>query len=267
MQFLRKTRDQELSYFAQNFNLSAREILSFVEHYNSDFSAYDNGVYKDVSSRVAHWWNYANQGWFDRRINIVLDHLETLVAEGKRVLLIDIGFSVPYTYTRDALLNSKNLFQILVDKEDSARIFFDAITTLYSINRERLDEVVIADIENISHAHKVVEYGQDYVAKHSIEEIVIVASEVVEHLANPGLFWQFTNKLSRVASTPVVLYATLPIGKKIPSHTLEFNSPDECKKYLIKHLNHPEFYLLKPEDGSNVSPYLTECLCVLGNPL
>ena len=60
------------------------------------------------------------------------------------------------------------------------------------------------------------------------------------------------------------MYATLPIGMKIPSHTLEFRDSAHAFAYLTAYLDIHEKWFLKPPEGVKPSQYLEACICVLG---
>ena len=140
-------------FFSRRFWITPGEILRFVDYYNNDYSAYDNHVYARVESRIAHWWNYEDHGWFTKRIDIYLDYLRKVSATAtERVLLVDIGYSVPYLFAHRSLSDRMNIFTILVDKEPSAKRFFNALSDLFEVHRDNLDKVVIAAWRKDDHA-------------------------------------------------------------------------------------------------------------------
>ena len=79
------------SDFAEFCGLDTAFVIEGVENYNRDFSAYGNEVYHDLRTRVAHWVNYLNQGWFQRRLDPLLVH----AAEFDTVL--DLGWCLALT--------------------------------------------------------------------------------------------------------------------------------------------------------------------------
>src|SRR3990167_2074484 len=134
-------RADELIFFARGLDQTPAEILNFVKFYNHDFSKYDNSVYAHPGSRVVHWWNYEDHDWFAARIDKCLNYIDALLEQGKRVLLVDVGFSVPYILTRPSLAGSDLLWCLLIDKEKSAGDFYRVITT-YRLGHQRLADVV-----------------------------------------------------------------------------------------------------------------------------
>ena len=99
--------------------------------------------------------------------------------------------------------------------------------------------------------------------------LVIVASEVIEHLDDQSNFWRVVEAINaRFASTrrgvAVEVYCTLPVGEKIPSHTVEFLDAEAAFLYLSGHVVVQKKWFLRPPQGITPSPYLEECVCVLG---
>lgn len=256
-------RENFLEYFSKNLQFSPNSILEFIQFYNADFSSYDNEIYAHIGSRIAHWWNFQDCDWFSKRINLYLDFLETLVTNNKeKVLLIDVGFSVPYTYTRSELNNSKNLSSFFIDKYQSAKQFHKLISDFLNINRESLDQVIISDIEQEYDQENLFDNFVKFIKKENPSKILVVASEVIEHLDNPDEFWKLLTKIQTLTTASIMVYITLPVGKIIPSHTLEFLSSDQAINYVNQYLEKQKVWLLKSPDNS--SPYLQECVCMLG---
>ena len=264
MTFLSET-DRELAFFARRFGEPKEDLLKFVEYYNSDFSAYDNHVYEHIGSRIAHWQNFERNDWFARRIHLYLDILEKLTANPQcRTTVVDIGFSVPYVYSRQILVGRANLSSVLIDKERSAKRFHSAIADLRGVKRNALHKVIVADIEIVHEQQRIWNALHSLSAATPPNTVLIVASEVIEHLDEPTSFWKLLEGIRIPGSPQILVYATLPVGKKIPSHTMEFLTSSDAFDYLSRHVQIWEKTLLRPPDRGNVSPYLKECVCVFG---
>jgi len=259
------SRAEELSFFSRRFSLSPKEILEFVKHYNSDFSQYDNHIYEHIGSRIAHWWNFETHDWFAKRIDIYLDYLEKITSDPRaRVFLLDIGFSIPYVFSRHRLVQRNNLSCLLVDKERSAKRFFYAVRDHLKVTRVGLDQVMVADIERPDDRKQLLEQIRELGAKQRPNQLLLAGSEVIEHLDDPEAFWMLADAIKLRRSGQINIYATLPIGKKIPSHTLEFLTAADAFEYLSARLNIRDKWFLKPPARKLTSPYLQECVCVLG---
>ena len=258
------SREKQIEFFSKRFGITTNELTKFISYYNEDFSAYDNHVYEHVGSRIAHWWNFEDHDWFSKRIDIYLDYLEILLKSQKNITLIDIGFSVPYAYTRKSLICNNNLSLLLIDKEKSAKRFFNAISEFLSIHRKYLDNVLINDIE-ITNSNLIIYEELNLIKNHKPPNSVIIsASEVIEHLDNQDKFWELLKNIKNVLKLEPIIYATLPVGKKIPSHSVEFLTASDAFTDLSNYLNIIEKWFLHPSQSESVSPFLQECVCVLG---
>jgi len=243
------------------FNIPREQLEAFVAFYNADFSAYDNSVYSRIESRIAHWLNYAKHGWFDERIDVGLNALQRLLDEGK-TFFIDVGFSVAYLYTRPALAANKDLSCLFIDKHESAKSFYVVISeALGLVWRSRFDSVSIADVEVDGAQELLVSTAEQSARYHGSSSAFVMASEVLEHLIDAESFWIFLAKLKVALSIPMKAYVTLPVGAKIPSHNLEFLSPDSAIKYLGKYAHVESAVVLTPPPGPSVSKFLSACVC------
>lgn len=240
----------DIEQFSSALDEKPPHIQSGVDFYNSDFSAYGNEIYREVSSRVAHWLNFQEQGWFAKRLSYYLDNY------GDYDLVIDLGFSVPYVYARHDVAVADTRF-LFIDKYESAKSCFDAIRTLYEISRKD-DSVMLADIEHDATVARVCSVVNDSREK----SILIVGSEIVEHLSDPQCFWAIPRRLAETGYR-VDCFVTLPIGKKIPSHTIEFRSNEEADQYLQNFLTRKHTGRLFPPTAA-ISPYLESCVWRLG---
>ncbi len=255
-------RSQLLSALERRTGKSSDEILKEVQQYNTQFSSYDNAIYSRVSTRLAHWWNYEDQNWFARRIDLYLEQLR----HDRNVMLVDIGFSVPYLYAVPYFAERTDIAAVLVDKERSAELFYQIITDLASSSRRASDHIVIADIEEDEGQFTVVSVLRNAMQLHHPKSILVVASEVVEHLSNTRRFWQLISTMGMMTRIPLLLYITLPIGDKIPSHTVSFATEGDALSMISQWIEIRKYYVLRPPSHNEESPYLRACVCVFGYP-
>jgi hypothetical protein len=247
-------RQELILKFAQALQIEPAALEREVIAYSADFSAYGNEVYERLETRVAHWINFQEQNWFQRRLDRAFEAMRTAD------VVLDLGFSVPYAYTFQHLRDSATLRCVFVDKCASAARFVDIVARLHGWERGTLDQVVIADLET---------HGCDdvflAVAELKPRSLVVVASEVLEHLQNDDPTWNLVRRVQHLESvTTTKFFVTLPVGRRIPSHFKEFLRSDDAVEYLRARMAIEHQYLIAPPTDSERSPFLEACLCAEG---
>lgn len=246
----------QLESIAAWFDLDPIKVSEFVDFYNSRMDQYGNEVYSQIESRIAHWLNFSEDRWFNDRLT---DYLECV---GKFDVVVDLGFSVPYAYAGAMTSDSALSRFVFVDKEKSARSFYDALVREADLgDYAHHDEVIIADIEDAA-THEAILMAA---AKNEPLSLLVVASEILEHLRDPETAWELIHQLSQLPGLQTAsTYVTLPIGSKIPSHVMEFWSRDAATDYLAQHLSISKTKVLEaPHTFAGLS-FLTGCVCVTG---
>jgi hypothetical protein len=227
-------------------------LLRAVEFYNRDFSAYGNEVYADLPSRVAHWANFLDQGWFQHRLDLPL-----LLAPDFDVVL-DLGFSVPYAFATPHLREHLNTRYVFADLEASCQVFFNSLVEMEgwqaAASRSR---ILLADIEREQGRAAITEVVQALQPR----SLLVVASEVLEHLTDTKPVWHWlTTELSALPLEHTAIYLTLPIGRRIPSHTLEIRTAEDAVSWVNGYLpSHSGFVISAP--GKPSTPYLEAAYC------
>jgi hypothetical protein len=252
--------DETLKFFSAKLNIREDQLLAEVEYYNTQFSAYGNEIYRNISVRVAHWWNYKTHNWFARRIDYYLDKLVQM----PNPLLIDVGFSIPYLQTDGRFAERRDIKALLIDKEENALDFYRAICKLVPTARQDQDDLVIGDIEDQGDLAKIRARMQSLLSYGDVQSILVVASEVIEHLKDERAFWKFVEMITRIWGRPIPIYITLPIGQKIPSHNLCFISEAEAFRYLEDRMVVEDSITLRPPADAVASPYHVGCICAFG---
>jgi len=242
---------------AEQLGLGESTVESEIRRYNADFSAYDNKIYKLVETRIAHWINFLNNDWFSHRLSWPLR------SAVEYDVIIDLGFSVPYSYSKPALVRRAKPHWIFVDKESSAVKFYDLLLEMESLgDLRKRDAVLQADVELASDRSRIIEIVKSL----EPESLLIVASEIIEHLEHPQNIWELIQELLGL-SKQAHAYITLPIGKIIPSHTMEFLADKDAAKYVAEYMDIKWERTFKPSTNVQVSPYLRQCYCALGNAI
>ncbi len=245
-----------LSDWAKELRLEESALETFNDFYFNSMDQYGNEIYAQVETRVAHWTSFLEHNWFAHRLDLFLDRCPEFD------VVVDLGFSVPYPYSRLFDPRYVRPHYLFVDKDESVLLAYDALLKMSGLeSRKQHDSVVIADIEDREDHEQIA----DSVRSWAPRRLLIGSSEVIEHLENPNNIWELIGNL---ISLPTVesglIYVTLPIGKKIPSHRLEFLSENAALAYVDRYLRveSSEFLLPKAEDSA--TPYLTGCSCVFG---
>lgn len=246
------SRHLTLADICTELGCSTETLSKGVDFYNADFSGYGNEVYKEVSSRAAHWLNFQHQDWFSKRLSYYLDNY------GDYDLVIDLGYSVPYVYARPDIAWSTTSF-LFVDKYASSWEFHEVIQRLLGVDRPH-DEILIGDIEERSTLDQIVSAIDSIDSK----SILVVGSEVVEHLREPDCFWSIVGDLAARAKK-LDCFVTLPIGHQIPSHTMQFLSCKEAMIYINRYIDPRHEGRLIPTPSES-STYLQSCVWTLGKP-
>lgn len=246
---------------SKTFKLDFLATQAFVDYYNYHYEKYDNNIYKHLESRIAHWHNYYNGGWFQRRIDIFLDILEQETEANSNVILVDLGFSVPYPYSRNNLVNKENIKCVFIDKYQSSDMFLEGVSSeLGCFNRTHDDKVIIQDIESTEGRNEILKFLSK-IKTNNKTRIVVMASEIIEHLNDPAGCFNFIEQICKMPNCIGSAYVTLPIGLKIPSHTIEFISEKETRSFVNKFSNIKYENVLEPLSGIDISPYLKKCYC------
>jgi hypothetical protein len=254
-------RDELLAAFCAKFQITELATLRQIDHYNFQYKSYGNEIYELPSTRLAHWRNYEEGNWFAKRIDLYLDRVEAL----RDVLLIDIGFSIPYLSTRASLLGRNDISAILVDNKQSAADFYSFVQASIASPRSINDHVLVADVEDSDGQRQVVDVAKHMIAKHNTKHVLIAASEVVEHLRDPSNFWNFASLLSKAVSVETTIYVTLPVADPIPSHSLVFEQEVPAMTYLLKSFELDEALILRPPSPTNGdTPIHRGCICAFG---
>jgi hypothetical protein len=202
--------------------VSASDLEAFSVFYNSDYSVYGNEVYDDIKVRLVHLENFLQNNWWNNRFYFLWRDWK------KYNEIIDIGFSVPYLplFVRQHEGNVAMLPNL---------IYVDGNTTSMNVSEVILKQLgVRAEYVVGSALHSST--WKEIQTKTRDGRKLFTAFETIEHFDNPQLFW---NEISAYRGGALIL--SLPIGPKIPSHTLAFENEEEVLRYLEPYLQVREY--------------------------
>jgi hypothetical protein len=249
---------------AEALGLDRAAMQSFLDFYNNDFSAYGNEVYTDVRSRIAHWVNFSAGGWFAERLNIFLNRVDEFSNEP--LVVVDLGFSVPYAYARPSLLEAKDTRFLFVDKEVSTLQFYSCFVARNNLRaRSSLDWPILADIESEQGNKRIVGAARALLTENRPRKLLIFSSETIEHLAAPAQAWKLMKDLTHAYDgIDHEIHITLPIGRIIPSHTISFETVESARDYVERHMTVTDWTILQPGPDQSPSVFLTHCVYARG---
>lgn len=230
------------------------ELDEFIKYYNTDYSAYGNEIYENILSRFAHTRNYLTGSWFSQRIDLMLSHA------GTHETCIDLGYSIPYPIIADKIYNLETKF-VYVDKEESAKQFYDYLVSVIPHPDRKDDIALVADIQSDGFADLALSHLSNN------KSTMISAVEVIEHLEEPMSFWVNIQRISQQLENPS-LFCTLPIGPQIPSHTMTFSTLAEAEEYLTNFMDVDSLAILAPPTDKSGASALNrwQCICAYGTP-
>lgn len=244
---------------AQRLSVPWPEYREFAELYNRDYSIYTNDIYRKIESRLVHLENFLSPRWFNHR-------LDTYVRLARSFdVVLDLGFSVPYLYCDQALWGAGKTRFVFVDRYESAAEFARAVDDHFGRRRfQEQDLYVTADLESGDGKSAVVQA----ISECRPSSLLIVASEIIEHVHAQDNFWATLSAVGEHVAGSTSLYVTVPVGERIPSHSLEFLTPESAIAYLRSRMELHWTATLRPRDESEPNnPYLSACVTGLGRPL
>ena len=239
------------------------KILENIHHYNSNIESYDNTIYEKIESRFAHFVNFCNNSdifckWFNQRLSYYIDNCLHYGC------VVDLGFSIPYPYIAidsHKLDDSKTQF-IFIDKEKSAKVFYNMFTTIPQLSSRKKNDVVICQDLDEDNAYQQI---HEHILSIKPKSMLIVASEIIEHLKHPEKIWSFIKKVSKLPSLiETKVYITIPLGVTIPSHHSFYSTEKEALNYIQQYIKIDSYKNLSPPLSLGDIPYAQGCICISG---
>lgn len=246
MKAMEMDRKKLVDFLLKGLNLTQEEVDKHREFYNNHFNEYENDVYLDSKTRMVHLLNFWEENlWFNERFNLFFKHYDNYEA------IIDFGYGLPYLAIALAEKNELNRLpkQIFVDKYQSAEDVSKEILSYLKLEATFITKGIESE-----------EVFKDLGALDLPNKKLFVALETIEHLNNPEQFW---SNLKYFQGSDFIV--SLPVGPKIPSHTLFFGSVEEVREYLSKYLDIKDEHIAQPKgkEGRDLDQY--KVFSCLGN--
>lgn len=203
----------ELKLISKRFNVSQEEIVDAYISYDLDISTFDNAVYSPLVMRfVLHLHNLLEGSWHIDRQKSILTFLKQINPHS----IIDLGFGVPTQYIR-WFLSHDNTQLTLCDISENAVFFAKSLLEAWGHNWENKIDFITSDMSLL--AQKPTNY-ECYLFQDSIE-----------HVGNPT-----ECLINFVQHSPKNAYflLSLPIGPKIPMHTIAWETLKEADVWIEK---------------------------------
>lgn len=222
-----QTKKERLEYFANSvienplyrenlanifsrLRLSKEQVIEAYVRYDMDIFAYENEIYEPIDLRAALYLHYLLPGsWHQDRQRTILSFLK----KTKPNSIADMGFGAPTKYVKEYVLAHKKSL-LLVDLYESAFQFTRSV-----LNTQKLQWNQYVSFQKLDmNTH---EFPQKYTC--------YIFQDSLEHVKNATAYLK-----KIVASSPLgtLFIFSLPIGTKIPSHSIEWKKPTDAISWL-----------------------------------
>jgi len=231
-------RQDLFKHLLNKLGITQEDVDNHRDFYNNNFDKYENDVYLDPKTRLVHLLNFWEENlWFNERFTLLFKHFN------KYEVIIDFGYGLPYLAI---LLAEQNKLASLPQQ-----VFIDKYQSAEDVSKEILSYLNL-DAVFITKSIESREAFEELKKQNLPEKKLFVALETIEHLDNPEEFW---NNLKSFSGSDIII--SLPVGPKIPSHTLFYKNVEEVREYLSQYLEIKEEHIAQPQqmDGRGLDDY------------
>lgn len=203
---------KEIDHFMTKLGLSKEEVVRAYINYDLDVFAYENEIYESLPMRAVLYFHYLLKGsWHQERQEAILE----IIKRTKPKSIIDMGFGAPTKYVRDYVLKNKTKLT-LVDLYKSSFNFASVLFDYWDSSWKEYISFIQLDMNT----HKLIGDFECYIFQDSIEHVknsTIYLTKVVENSPKDTIF-----------------VLSLPVGPKVPAHTISWDSDKEVIDWLKK---------------------------------
>jgi len=201
---------QEIQHILSKLNLSEEEVIQAYVNYDMDIFAYGNEIYESLPMRaVLYLHNILKGSWHQDRQNAILEMIENVRPKS----IVDMGFGTPTKYVKEYVLKNK-VKLVLVDMYESAFKFVEVLLNKWDSSWRDFISFNQLDMNT----HEFVGVFDCYIFQDSIE-----------HVKNSTDYLAKTVNLSPKYAKFIL---SLPIGPKVPVHTISWNTDKEAIEWL-----------------------------------
>lgn len=204
-------RDSEFRYLKKTLDVTDTEIVAIFVFYDVCIGEYANEVYDNLPIRFVQYIHSRSTGsWHVKKAELMSQFINS--AQHKSV--VDIGYGIPSKYVRDILHDGRNVHVTLGDKYASAKVFSEVLLSYLDNDWRQKVSLLQIDLDDCINVGPQDAY---------------VLLDSIEHATDPtGVF----NKLVSEAPSEARFYLSLPIGKKVPVHNIEWLSEQEALDWV-----------------------------------
>ncbi len=201
---------EEIEYLLSKLNLTKEEVIQAYINYDMDVFAYENEIYESLAMRMVLHLHYLLKGsWHQDRQKEILKIIVRINPES----IVDMGFGTPTRYIREYVLKEKKKL-VLVDLYESAFRFSKVLLDYLASSWKEI--ISFKKIDMNTH-----EYPGDFDA--------YLFQDSIEHVENSGDYLLKIVKKSPLNSRFIL---SLPIGPKVPAHTISWDTDEEAINWL-----------------------------------
>jgi len=204
---------EEIEYLLKSLSFSKEDIIKSYINYDLDINTYGNEIYESLEMRfVLHIHNLLEGSWHIERQQSIIDFLKKINPSN----IVDMGFGVPMKYVREIILKDKSIKLILSDMYESAFEFSKVL--LNYLDSSWKDQISFKKIDMNTH-----EYPGDFDC--------YIFQDSIEHVNNATEYLTKVVKQSPINSKFIL---SLPIGPKVPIHTIFWKTEEDAELWLNK---------------------------------
>ena len=191
-------------------DISKEKIIQAYVNYDMYVFSYNNTVYNDLSLRFSLYLHYIlKKSWHQEKQDIILDYIKEI----KPNSIVDMGFGAPTKYFKEYVLKNKKKL-VLVDLYKPAFTFAEALLNIWDSSWKDLISFKKLDMNT----HKLPGDFDCYIFQDSIEHIKDAK--------------KYLTKIVKSANLSSNFILSVPIGPKIPSHTISWGTSKEALTWL-----------------------------------
>ncbi len=203
---------QEIQHILSKLNLSEEEVIQAYVNYDMDVFAYENEIYESLPMRMVLYLHYLLKGsWHQDRQNAILEMIENV----KPKSIVDMGFGAPTKYFKEYVLNNKTNL-VLVDMCESAFTFAEILLDYWDSSWKNFISFKKLDMNT----HEFVGDFDCYIFQDSIEHVKSSTD--------------YLTKTVNLSPRDAKFILSLPVGPKVPVHTISWNTDKEILDWLGK---------------------------------
>jgi tRNA(Arg) A34 adenosine deaminase TadA len=201
---------KEIKILMSKLNISKEDIIRAYVGYDTGVFVYDNDIYNSLPLRAALYLHYILKGsWHQERQGVILD----FVKRSKPASIVDMGFGAPTKYIKEYVLRHKKQL-VLVDLYKSAFTFAKPLLDIWNSSWKGFISFRKLDMNK----HEFVGNFDCYIFQDSIE-----------HVKNSK---KYLTKIVNLSGAKSNFILSIPIGPKIPSHTIAWATGAEAVGWL-----------------------------------